>query len=166
MSELQLEVGKSYVRRKGGLVKIIDSNSIYRYPFKGDDGRYYMCGGKWMEGHETEYDLVAEAPDENRTARTDVSKKTAADYLRIAEAIMQERGEQYDSPKGERSMGKTVAAFNTITGRDLTEAEGWLFMSVLKKVRQYQGSPHEDSCEDDVAYAALFAEARMKEVQS
>ena len=29
----------------------------------------------------------------------------------------------YDKPDGERSMGKTVAAFNAVTGRDLSEAE-------------------------------------------
>lgn len=90
----------------------------------------------------------------------------AEGFLRDAASTMAERGKQYDSPEGERSMGKTVQAFNTITGQDLTEAQGWLFMSVLKKVRQYQAGAHLDSCVDDVAYTALFAEARMQEKQS
>ena len=48
---------------------------------------------------------------------------TATDYLRRAADIMDERGKQYDSPKGGRSMGRCVTAFNALTGRDLSEAE-------------------------------------------
>ena len=61
-------------------------------------------------------------------------------------------------------MGKCVAAFNAITGRDLTEAEGWLLLQVLKDVRQWQRPGfHEDSAEDCIAYAALKAEAKQGE---
>jgi len=49
----------------------------------------------------------------------------APDLLAKAAELMLERGRTYDEEGGERSMGKTVAAFNAITGRDLTEAEGW-----------------------------------------
>ncbi len=73
---------------------------------------------------------------------------------------MDERGKQYDSPKGERSMGRCVTAFNAITGRDLTEPEGWLLLQILKDVRQWSRPEyHRDSAEDNVAYAALKAEA-------
>ena len=87
----------------------------------------------------------------------------ATDYLRQAALTMEERAKQYDQPEGERSMGKTVAAFNIITGHKLREDQGWLFMSLLKDVRdQSTERPHEDSCIDKVAYSALYAEARMK----
>ena len=61
------------------------------------------------------------------------------------------------------SMGKTVAAFNAITGRDLTTAEGWLMLAVLKQVRVFQNSavPHVDSLEDGPAYLALMAEEML-----
>ena len=89
---------------------------------------------------------------------------TATDYLRRAADIMDERGKQYDKPDGERSMGKCVTAFNTITGRDLTEAEGWLLLQILKDVRQWQRPGfHQDSAEDCIAYAALKAEAKLLE---
>lgn len=55
-------------------------------------------------------------------------------------------------------MGRTVEAFNAITGYDMSEAEGWLFMSIIKRVRQTNGY-HKDSAEDAVSYAALEAEA-------
>lgn len=85
----------------------------------------------------------------------------ATDFLDTASALLSERGKQYDQPKGERSMGKTVAAFQNITGKRITEAEGWLFMEILKNVRQWQNPEkyHADSAHDGVAYSALKAEA-------
>lgn len=88
----------------------------------------------------------------------------APDLLNKAAAIMEERGRQYDKPEGERSMGRAVQAFNAITGRDLSESEGWLLLQLLKDVRDRQRpAPHQDSLDDCIAYAALKAEARMAE---
>jgi hypothetical protein len=62
-------------------------------------------------------------------------------------------------------MGRTVRAFNAITGHTLTEAEGWMLLALLKMVRDRQrDKPHQDSCEDMVAYAALYGESRLSEV--
>lgn len=86
------------------------------------------------------------------------------DLLNNAACHMRDRAATYDQPQGERSMGRTVAAFNIITGRGLTESEGWLLLQILKDVRDRQrDEPHQDSLEDCIAYAALKAEARMKE---
>lgn len=91
---------------------------------------------------------------------------TAPDFLHRAADIMTERGKQYDQPEGERSMGKCVAAFNIVTGRNLTEAEGWLLLQILKDVRQWQRPGfHQDSADDCIAYAALKAEAKQKEAK-
>ncbi len=92
-------------------------------------------------------------------------KVTAPQLLNKAATIMEQRGKQYDKPDGERSMGRTVAAFNLILGREaITESEGWLLMQILKDVRDRQrATPHADSLEDGVAYAALKAEARLME---
>jgi len=87
---------------------------------------------------------------------------TAPDILTAAAKHMADRAKTYDKPSGERSMGRTVEAFNAITGRDLQESEGWLLMQIIKDVRDRQrADPHVDSLEDGVAYAALKAEARM-----
>ena len=91
--------------------------------------------------------------------RLERESKTAPDYLDSASAEMKDREATYDSPGGERSIPKTVAAFNTIYDKDLTEEEGWQFMTLLKKVRSTQGAYKEDNYVDDVAYAALAAEA-------
>lgn len=78
---------------------------------------------------------------------------------------MGDRATQRDTPEGERSMAKTVRAFWEIHGQNIlsrgymTEAEGWLFMEVLKMVRGAQGVFHADDHIDRVAYAALAAEA-------
>ena len=93
-----------------------------------------------------------------------VPKPKAAEMLGRAAALLHERGQSYDKPEGERSMARTVSAFNAITGRDLTEAEGWLFMQQLKQVRLFTRSGyHADSAEDNIAYAALMAEAKERE---
>lgn len=90
---------------------------------------------------------------------------TAPAFCQKAADLMAERGKTYDKGgKAERSMAATVTAFNAITGRDLSEPEGWLLMSLVKRVRQYQNpSFHRDSAEDAVAYAALEAEALAAE---
>jgi hypothetical protein len=83
----------------------------------------------------------------------------APTLLKRAAEIMEERGRQYDAEGGERSMMRTVNAFNAITGGNMTEAQGWLFMACLKQVRQWQKPEyHADSAEDGIAYAALLAE--------
>jgi hypothetical protein len=85
----------------------------------------------------------------------------AAELLGRAAAHMYDRSATYDEPDGERSMGKVVTAFNAITGRDLTESEGWMFMQQVKLVRLFTRSDyHADSAEDNIAYAALLAEAK------
>ena len=90
-------------------------------------------------------------------------KTTAPQLLNKAATIMEARAATYDKPEGERSMAATVTAFNAITGHHLTEAHGWLLMALLKMVRDNQRqAPHVDSCEDLVAYASLYGEARLK----
>lgn len=85
----------------------------------------------------------------------------AEQFLRQGADVLAERGKEYDKPEGERSMSRCVTAFNSITGKDLTEAEGWAFMAILKMVRQWQnpGRYHADSAIDGVNYSALMAEA-------
>lgn len=89
---------------------------------------------------------------------------SAQDLLDKAKQLMAERAKQYDKPAGERSMGRAVEAFNAITGRTLSEPEGWLLLQVLKDVRLFQRHGyHADSAEDCIAYAALKAEAKASE---
>lgn len=89
----------------------------------------------------------------------------STEFLQAAIDVQAERGATYDKPTGERSMGATVTAFNAITGRDLSEAEGWLLLQTLKDVRQWQNPSkyHHDSALDGVAYSALKAEALSEE---
>lgn len=94
----------------------------------------------------------------------EIKEKTACDFLSTALYLLEERGKDYDQAQGERSMGRTVNAFNSITGKALTEAEGWLLLQLLKDVRQWQNpyKYHADSAEDCISYAALKAEALSK----
>ena len=88
---------------------------------------------------------------------------TAQDFLTKASELMAQRGQTYDQPTGERSMGSAIIAFNAITRQHLTEAEGWLLMQLLKDVRQWSRVEyHADSAEDGVTYSALKAESLAK----
>lgn len=89
-------------------------------------------------------------------------KFTAPLMLKRASDLMIERAVQYDSPEGERSMEKIVEAFNAITGKGITESQGWLLMVLLKLVRDNtRAVGHQDSCEDLIAYASLYGESRL-----
>lgn len=88
----------------------------------------------------------------------------APELLNKAAAIMANRAKEYDQPDGERSAARIVAAFNAITGHELTESQGWLFLQILKQVRLFSAAGfHADSADDNIAYAALLAEAKAQE---
>lgn len=87
---------------------------------------------------------------------------TASDFLGAALNHLGDRASTYDNPTGERSMGRTVEAFNAITGHKLTEEHGWLLMCLLKQVRSQQGKYKSDNYEDLTAYASLMGECAAK----
>lgn len=94
-----------------------------------------------------------------------VPEPLAAELLGRAARHMHDRAATYDKPEGERSMARAIPAFNAITGRDLSESEGWLLMTLLKAVRGFTREQyHADSFEDLIAYGALMAEAKSQGV--
>ena len=112
------------------------------------------------------YRIVEEAPKASKPVEPARQEPPAILMLQAAADHMRDRAANYDKPDGERSMGKTVDAFNAVTGRDLSEAEGWLLLQILKDVRLFQRPGyHADSAEDCMAYAALKAEAKKAESQ-
>ncbi len=89
----------------------------------------------------------------------EVPSATAADILRRGAGHIEDRAASRDcAESGERSMSKTVKAFNALYGHNLTEEQGWQFMCLLKKARASQGGYNADDYEDDAAYAALAGE--------
>ena len=121
---------------------------------------HHPSGGIWTRpianSVEAKYHHLGKESDYDMPPRT----TSAIEFLERAADLMRERGKEYDSESGERSMASTVKAFNAITGRDMTESEGWAFMLVLKLVRQSQKKGfHRDSAEDAIAYAGLMAES-------
>lgn len=84
---------------------------------------------------------------------------SAADTLRKAAQLIEDRAAQRDRQGGEKSMLATVTAFNAIYGTSLSETQGWHFMELLKMVRSAYGVYVPDDYEDKVAYAALAAES-------
>lgn len=88
---------------------------------------------------------------------------TAPQFLQSALSTLTQRGKDYDKPEGERSASAVAVAFNAITGKQITDAEVYLVLQLVKDVRQWQCADfHADSALDCVAYAALKAEALCK----
>lgn len=89
----------------------------------------------------------------------DKIKSTAARILDKAARHLDDRAKTYDCQEGgERSMEKTIATFNALTGQNVTVEQGWLFMVILKMVRTQQGGYRADNYEDGAAYFALAGE--------
>lgn len=88
---------------------------------------------------------------------------TSVSILNQAVSEQDDRSLTYDSPQGERSMGKTVAMFNTLHNKDLTEEQGWQFMEILKMVRSSQGNYRLDNYVDGSSYASLAGESAARD---
>lgn len=81
----------------------------------------------------------------------------AVDILNEAAATIGNRAAERDMPQ-ERSMRRTVEAFNALTGHKLSERDGWLFMVVLKAARATAGNHKLDDYVDLCGYGSLAGE--------
>lgn len=171
---IEIKVGQKWRSQGGGAAEIAAVNGDYEvdgaaYPVTDTLGCRYMADGRflvWTKDHRDLIELIEDAPGAEPAPAAIEAPTTASapELLQRAAQHMTDRAATYDQPEGERSMGKTVAAFNAVTGRNLTEAEGWLLLDILKQVRLFQRPGyHADSAEDHIAYAALMAEAKSKE---
>lgn len=79
--------------------------------------------------------------------------------LQMAATTIQSRANERDNDKtAERSMKATVDAFNALFGHELTETQGWMFMTLLKVARSANGDLQIDDYIDGSAYFALAGE--------
>ena len=88
---------------------------------------------------------------------------TAPEILTAAANDIGQRATLRDQPAGERSMARTVAAFNALHGTALTDVQGGQFMALLKLARATGGRHHADDYQDGAAYIALAGEAAAQE---
>lgn len=89
--------------------------------------------------------------------------KRADQILAAGAKHLADRAATRDQPEGERSMARTVAAFNAMYGKELTVEQGWQFMVLLKMARSAAGAFNLDDYEDGAAYFALAAEDAYRE---
>lgn len=87
---------------------------------------------------------------------------SAITILQDATQAILDRASTRDLP-AERSMARTVTAFNALTGNRLSETQGWLFMAVLKAARATAGAHHGDDYVDGASYFGLAGEAAASE---
>lgn len=89
---------------------------------------------------------------------------SAPAILQEAHRCIADRAHERDQ-ESERSMERTVAAFNAMYKLNLTEEQGWMFMVFLKAARASGGSFKLDDYVDGSAYFALAGEAAMPHPQ-
>lgn len=92
----------------------------------------------------------------------DTPPASAVELLQQAADCIGNRASERDQPDGERSMARTVTAFNALCGTSLSEVDGWLFMAVLKAARAKGGAIKMDDYVDGAAYFALAGEAACR----
>ena len=86
---------------------------------------------------------------------------TANELLGTALEVLESRGSSRDNGR-ERSMKKTVEAFNIMYDKDLTVEEGWMFMVLLKVSRSTAGVLNTDDYIDGAGYFSLAGEEATK----
>lgn len=87
----------------------------------------------------------------------------APEILKQAIEVMEQKGKDRDVEQ-ERSMARCVKAYNALTGLNLSERQGWLFMVVLKMARGATGEVLDDWL-DGAAYCALAGETVREKKQ-
>jgi len=166
-----LEGKRFEVRHRDGVIAEYDGKGSWYWDRRGNDWDIFafrILGD--IEQPKTAIELQAEEVgipepvrlvDDAKPDADGYAPTTATDFLQSALNTLTQRGKDYDKPEGERSAAAVAVAFNAITGRNLTEAEVWLVLQLVKDVRQWQNPEryHADSALDCVAYAALKAEA-------
>jgi len=120
---------------------------------------------EWQTGQESSVDTPKTGVVDPTWLAQAAKKRHAYYFLETAAKEMKDRASQRDTQtqtpggvSGERSMAATVRAFNALTGKNLTEADGWEFMILLKLVRGRQGAFRADDYVDAAAYCGLLGE--------
>ena len=158
--DTELDEGWCYATRNAGKratdTMVVDTISPTTITLVGFDDCYFT---------NRMFDLVRRAPSTSTPASV-VPTIAAHGILQNAAAEMLDRAASRDTPKGERSMGRCVKAFNAMFGTELTETQGWQFMELLKMARSVGGEFRLDDFTDGVAYAALAGESESRLKQS
>lgn len=117
------------------------------------------------KGIESETFNLPAKPTEAAPADEKSPARSATQIMGAAAGLLDVRASEYDQADGERSAGRAAQVWSIITGKHMKESEAWLFLQLLKDVRQWQNPEryHRDSAEDCVAYAGLKAEALERE---
>lgn len=132
------------------------------FPFVKDDF-CHKCGVPKPTGKPVLSDKLKLYPINLNTEKPMTKTITASDLALAAADTLKDRASERDTPNGERSMKKCVDIYKAWIGIDLTEEQGWQFMTALKMARSAQGKPKDDDYIDRAGYAALEGECALRD---
>ena len=129
MKTLKLEVGKSYINRKGEEVRIIEKRVVGEYPyqFKGSNGEWYAESGRFDYYEEVDIDLIEELPETRHTfAIPDGVKKVTVEQ--VGNRIVVEMVPGKEPKPGDVMINKwrSVYIFKSIDGNGGHDYSAWL----------------------------------------
>lgn len=118
----------------------------------------------FLESRIAELEALAKGSKLDQEAEIIKGLSHSVDFLNYAAEIQSNRAATYDTPEGERSMGKAVGMLNTLRNLSLKTSDGWALLVFLKMVRgEQRASFHADSAVDSVSYLALYSEELKRE---
>jgi hypothetical protein len=120
---------------------------------------YDQPGGERSMGKTVEMFNIATGRNEDHLGR-------AISHVNNLLAMLRNYGTDIDPKRAIEPLEGIQKMLQLAGSISVSESEGWLLMQCLKMVRDRSGKPHRDSIEDNVAYGALYGEARLREVQS
>lgn len=150
-----MKINEVYPTVSGRKVRIVGDSGFGTFrgefidPEDGLEGWWYSSDGE-VDGFHAHKDRLILPPT------------TAESLLAEVQDILRERGKHYgDGVAVERNMAKCVKLFNALTGTELTEEDGWIFMMLLKLSRIKSGQFRDDTYKDLIGYAVLTAETAL-----
>ena len=88
MSEIKLQVGKTYRSREGEEVKIIGKDREGKFPYTGSNGEWYTERGRFLlYGEVSSRDLIEEVPSEPTRRRAGLTQRAGVSLTPFGESI-------------------------------------------------------------------------------
>jgi hypothetical protein len=147
----------------GGCIKFDNQTSVHQcFPGPFIDGDYGPCKNPspilWPS---TTLPLPVKG-ESKVEEKLEQKVEPAHTFLEEAGNAMKARAELRDTPGGERTAAKIAQVFNSLTVHDLTEADVWQLLIILKMVRARSGKYNRDDYVDMAAYSGLLGECESK----
>jgi len=128
MEVLILQVGKTYVNRRGEEVRIVENDGGFGYSYRGNNGELYTESGKWWS-KESPNDLIEEVPSESTRHTFTIPEGTkGVNVSKVGNRIVVEMVPEKDPNPGDVCINDlgSVYIFQSVAGKTTHRHYAWL----------------------------------------